>query len=171
MSRGRLIFPITAEIARLDLASTAADPDGAGPLTSGFDEDYREAVNLPSIDRLGTSARREVLVTVPAQAEPDSFDRLQMFATGDSSGGEFVLVLHFQDLEDLGLVDPVTGQAVIKVGDRLKALYRPTGELIQSFPDPPGLFVRDATPIGIGFDGNRNLLKVTFHSRDQGGSA
>ena len=40
--RGRLINPFLAELAQLDMAATAADPDGAGPLTSGYDSDFKE---------------------------------------------------------------------------------------------------------------------------------
>lgn len=174
--RGALIFPISAEIARLDLTGTASDPDAGGPLVSGFDADYREPTLLPSGDGLGTANRREVLLQIPAQVDAydsghEDFDRLQMLPTGDAKSAVMILILHFADLEAMGLVDATTGRSLIKQGDRLNALYRPTGELIQTFPNPPGLFCREAEPIGIGFDGQRNLLKLTFQSRDQGGSA
>ena len=43
--RGRLIFPFLAELRRLDTAAMAStDPDGAGPLTGGFDPDFKEPV-------------------------------------------------------------------------------------------------------------------------------
>lgn len=173
MNRGRLIFPITAEVARLDLAGTAADPDSGGPLTSGYDPVFREPVMLPSSDRLGSSARKEVLVQLPAQIDglrtQEDYERLQMVASGNVDTALFALIFHFADLEQASLIDGTTGRALIQPGDRLNALYRPDGTLIQSFPDPPGLYVREATPIGIGPAGDRNLLRVLFHSRDPGG--
>jgi hypothetical protein len=172
--RGALIFPITAEIGRLDLTATAADPDGAGPMVSGYDADYREPVVTPSGDGLGVINRRELMVKVPAQVDGlntdgDDLQRLQMLSSGDTKMNVMTLVFHFVDLERLGLVDLTSGRALLKEGDRLNALYRPTGQLIQTFPNPPGLFARDASPIGIGFDGQRNLLRIIFQSRDQGG--
>ena len=43
--RGRLIFSFLAELYRLDTVTTATDdPDGAGPLTGGYDPDFKESV-------------------------------------------------------------------------------------------------------------------------------
>lgn len=165
--RGRLLFPVTAEIARLDLASSAADPDGAGPLTTGIDPDYREPIVVASPDRLGRSVRQETTVQLPAQVDTKFADKLQMLSTGDSKQTIVVLVFHFSDLEALGLVDPTTGKALIKTSDRLNALYRGNGTLIQAYSSPQ-IFAQEATPIGIGIGGDRNLLRVVFQSTDMG---
>lgn len=44
--RGRLINPFLAEITQLDTVATAADPDGAGALVSGYDSDFKETIVL-----------------------------------------------------------------------------------------------------------------------------
>ena len=53
--RGRLINPFLAEIAQLDTAATAADPDATGPAVSGYDPDFKETLVLgtPGGDRVG----------------------------------------------------------------------------------------------------------------------
>lgn len=170
--RGRLIFPFLVEIAQLDIDATAADPDGAGPLTSGYDPDFREARTLPSADRLGVSARKEAtLVKVPGQfGSTDAFLKLQMLAGGNMGATGFVVLFHFEDIEALGMVDSA-GNATIKVGDRLNAIYRYLdGVLVQTIPPVPGAFITEAAPI-FGLEGERNLLQVTFKSRDPGGAA
>jgi hypothetical protein len=172
MYRGRLIYPFLIELAQLDIAGTAADPDGAGPKTSGYDPDFREPVVLPSSDKLGTSARAEkTMIQVPGQfGSTDSFADLQEAATGNLSPTEFVVLFHFRDLEAAGLVETTTGNAKIKIGDRMNAVYDyKAGTLIQTIRNPPGAFVFKAKPI-FGLHNRRNLLEVHFRSRDPGSS-
>jgi hypothetical protein len=163
--RGRLIFPVVAEVFRLDLASTAADPDGAGPLTTGIDPIYREPIKLPSVDRVGSSARKEfAAVKLPVQIEPTSLSRLSMIGTGDASVGRIVGVFLMADLEGLSLVNASTGEALLRRGDRLGAVYKMDGTLIQKITNPPGLFISEVVPL-FGLGGDRNLLQVAFESR------
>ena len=71
--RGRLIFPFLAELHRLDTTGTATtDPDGAGPLTSGYDPDFKEPVGVDSNDDgIGESVRIEhPPVRLPCQVAP-----------------------------------------------------------------------------------------------------
>jgi hypothetical protein len=57
--RGRLVNAFLAEITRLDTVATAADPDGAGPLASGYDPDFKETVVLGDAgDRRDARRRR-----------------------------------------------------------------------------------------------------------------
>ncbi len=145
--RGRLIQPFLAEMHRLDLAGMAA----AGRL----DEDYREV----------KGARIEMPpLRIPAQIEPDSFQRQMRKELGDVKAGVFGLTFHFVDLEELGLVDPATGIALIRPNDRMGAIYEMNGTLVQQFPDPPGMYVEEATP-SLGLGGKRNLLIVRLMSR------
>lgn len=158
--RGRLIFPIVAEIHRLDLEVTNS--------LGGVDTVYNEIKLAPSSDRLGTSSRVEMApIQIPIQFEPSYLRKLHMLSNGDASSGRVVGVMHFRDLENMNLVSVTTGQALIKKGDRLGALYRTDGELIETISNPPGAFVTDATP-ETGLGGYRNLLLVTFESRDPG---
>ena len=55
--RGSLIFPFLAELYRWDAAAMAADPDGSGVLTSGFDPDFKEPILLDADDDTVAPAR------------------------------------------------------------------------------------------------------------------
>ena len=169
--RGRLIFPFVAELFRLDTAGTAnTDPDGAGPLTSGYDPDFKEPVGVDTNDDgIGERVRAEhPAVRVPCQVEPKTFEELRMFAAGNSPRSRVELVFHFRDLERLSLVDVPSGDALVRPGDRLGALYDKAGALVQSVRTPPGLYVTEARPIGFGLHRprpHRNLLLVAFEDR------
>lgn len=161
--RGRLIFPFLAEIHRLDTT-------GTGPLTSGYDPDFKEPVGVDSNDDgIGEPVRIEHLgVRVPCQVEPKTFEQLRMFAAGNSPRSRIELVFHFRDLKQLGLVDGPTGEALVRPGDRLGALYDKAGALVQAVRTPPGLYVSEARPIGFGLHRprpSRNLLLVAFEDR------
>jgi hypothetical protein len=164
VTRGRLINAILAEIAQLDVIATAADPDGPGPRTGGFDPDFQETT--------AQTPRRELpAVRIPCQVEVQAFGELQELATGNSPRSQVVLVFHFADLEALGLVDQATGDALVRTGDRLVALRDVgTGTVIQAIRTPPGLYVTEAQPV-FGLGQRRNLLLVTFHERALGARA
>jgi len=167
--RGRLIQVFAAELAQLDVVATAADPDGPGPLTSGYDADFQETVLLPTADGTGVDARREKPSSrIPCQVEVQAFGELQEVLTGNSPRAQLVLVFHFQDLERMGLVDRTTGDALLRVGDRLVAIrdYH-TGALIQAIRTPPGLYLTEAQP-EFGLGQRRNLLLATFNERAVG---
>ena len=173
MTRGRLIFPFLAELARLDTAATAADPDGAGPLVSGYDPDFKEPVARDTdADGRGEPVRVEhPPVRVPCQVDTDAFAQLQMLAAGNAPRSDVELVFHFRDLERLGLVDTETGDALIRPGDRLAGICDMAGELVQAVRTPPGLYVTEARPSGFGLGRarpRRNLLVVSFRDRQQG---
>ena len=170
--RGRLIFPFLAEFFRWDAAAMAADPDGAGELTSGFDPDFKEPVLRDTDDDddgVAEPFRREhPPVRVPCQVEPEAFQALRMAAAGNTPRSSLDLVLHFRDLERLGLVDPTSGDALIRPSDRLGGLYDLRGQLVQALRNPPGLYVTEARPLGFGLGRKRpqrNLLLVTLNDR------
>ena len=80
------------------------------------------------------------------------------------------LVFHFSDLENLGLVDMDSGDALIRVGDRLNGIFQMNGRLVQEIKCPPGLFVTEARPIGFGLDlsaPTRYLLLCILGDREQ----
>jgi hypothetical protein len=171
VTRGRLIFPFLAEIHRLDThAMATTDPDGPGPLDSGYDPDFKEpALVDTNDDGIGERVRVEHSpVRLPCQVEPKTFEELRMFAAGNSPRSRIELVFHFRDLERAGLVDGPSGDAMIRPGDRLAALYDKAGALVQAIRTPPGLYVTEARPIGFGLDRRRprrNLLLVAFEQR------
>jgi len=169
--RGRLIFQFLAELRRLDAAATAADPDGVGPHTSGYDEDFRESVLVDQDgDGVGTPVRMELpAVRVPCQVDTKVFDELRMHAAGNAPRSRLDLVFHFRDLERLALVDAETGGALVRAGDRLAGIYDRSGALVQAVPPKPGLYVTDTRPSGFGLGlvrPRRNLLLVTFEGRE-----
>jgi len=170
--RGRLIFRFLAELHRLDTRALAVeDPDGAGPLTSGYDPDFKEPVLVDANDDgIGERVRKEhPPVRIPCQVEPEAFEALQEYASGNSPRSRLRLVFHFTDLERLGLVDSGSGDALVRVGDRLGGVFDITGALVQAVRTPPGLFVTEAKPIGFGLfmpHPRRNLLLVTFEDRE-----
>lgn len=170
MPRGRLIFPFNVELGLLDTAATAADPDGAGPIASGYDDDFREPVMVPpgSGSARGTVRRVETVHTFKAQIEDDSDEALEMAASGNSPSSTIGLVFHFRDLEAAGAVQVASGKAIIKApGARLISISNPrTGALIERFDAPPGYWAVQAKSMGFGLGPERNLLLVVFQERD-----
>ncbi len=170
--RGCLIFPFLAELFRLDTKATELeDPDGIGPLTSGYDPDFKEPVLVDANDDgIGERVRREHSpVRIPCQVEPEALDAMQAYPSGQSPRSMVRLVFHFADLERMGLVDGASGVAQVHVGDRLGALDDLRGALVQAVRTPPGLYVTEARPIGFGLGRTRprrNLLLVSFEERD-----
>lgn len=168
--RGKLIFPFLAELFRWDSAAMAVAPDAAGPLASGFDPDFKEPILVDADgDGVAEPFRREhPPVRVPCQVEPEAFQALRMATAGNTPKSSLDLVFHFRDLEWLGLVDPSTGDALIRPSDRLGGLYDVEGRLVQAVRTPPGLYVTEARPIGFGLcrrRPRRNLLLVSFEDR------
>jgi hypothetical protein len=167
--RGRLINPFLAEIARLDTVATAADPDGVGPITSGYDPDFKETVMLPAAGGGAADARKEMVsIRVRCQVEVGAFEALQQLASGNSPDAKVTLVFHFRDLERMGLVDPGTGDALLRANDRLAAIHDLAGNLVQSIRTPPGLYATEVQPQSFGLGLSRNLLLVTFEERELG---
>ena len=164
--RGRLINPFLAEIARLDTSATAADPDGAGPLASGYDPDFKETIVVEEPTGRRDARREMTPIRIPCQVEVGAFETLQQLAPGSSPSSRVTLVFHFADLERLGLVDAATGDALLRVNDRLVAIYDMAGNLVQAVRTPPGLYATEVQPQSFGLGGARNLLLVTLQSRE-----
>ena len=137
--RGRLIFAFLAELYRLDTQATATqDPDGVGPHDGGYGPDFKESVLVDlDDDGIGERVRLEhAPVRVPCQVDLEMLDQLRMFASGNTPRSNIDLVFHFKDLERMALVDPETGDALIRPGDRLAAIYDKTGSVVQAVPQP-----------------------------------
>jgi hypothetical protein len=155
-----LIFPFAIELALLDIEATDA---------VGYDPDFKETVLTSTDDKIGESSRSEILIKVPGQfADQSQFLAAQEAPTGDLGQASFVILFHFRDLERLDLVEPATGNAKIKIGDRVNGIYDiKTDALVQAVRNPPGAYVTKAVP-RFGLGSRRNLLEVTFRSRDPG---
>jgi hypothetical protein len=165
--RGRLIIPFLVEIRQMDTAATAAlDPDGPGPLVSGFDPDFKEPVRVTNAYII---RQEKPPVLVECQPEIGLYGQLNQQNAGNDPRDQFTLIFHFQYLEEHDLVDAVTGEAKIRVGDRAIAIYKLDGTFIQRFGlDGEGFFCTEAQPQSFGLSGGeRNLLICTFESRDK----
>jgi hypothetical protein len=164
--RGRLIFPFIAELCRLDI-------DAMSTQAPGYDDDFKEPALLDTDgDGAGETYRREhPPVRVPCQVEPQTIEALRMTAAGNTPQSSLDLVFHFKDLERLGLIDALTGEALIRPSDRLSGLFDTEGNLVWAIRTPPGLYVTEARPAGFGLfrrRPRRNLLIVSFNDRPSG---
>ena len=109
MTRGRLIWPAIIEIAPIDTEATEA--------ADRYDFRMREPKQLSD----GTKDRVEgtpFRLNCQFETEGDAFEDLRMMGSGDSPNSQIKVLLHFEELEDLGMVD-VKGRATIRKGDRL----------------------------------------------------
>lgn len=169
---GRLIFPQLAVFYQLDTEATAEDPDGAGPLTTGYDNLLGEPIPFESgTPAVRTSSRQEKApIRIPVQIESQRYDQTRQVGQGNTLEHEMVLIAHFKDLRALGLVDATTGLPKIYRGDRLGEIrHKKTGALIMKVEEPHGLFVEETRPISFGLSGgDRNLLLIALSSRAQG---
>jgi hypothetical protein len=171
--RGRLINRFLADIARLDTEASAADPDGAGPETSGYDDDFREPVVIDVDDGdvttnvRGETRQEQATITVPCQVETAMHERLNMAPGGNIPDSRMNLVFHFCDLEQLGLIDD-DGNAKLKINDRLVQLRRVCGDqdVEQKLPSG-GLYATHVFPTAFGIGQRKNLLVIQFDDREQ----
>lgn len=156
MTRGRLIWPFIVEIAPIDTEAAEAE--------DRVDWRMREPKKLSD----GTEGRVEgTSYRLPCQfeTEGDAFEDLRMMGHGDSPNSAIKCTFHFEDLEDLGMVD-VQGRATIRKHDRLVAVYDCDEILVQEFVDVP-LYATEVQPRSFGLSSlKRNLLLVTFTRRD-----
>ncbi len=154
--RGRLIWPFLLRVHRLNAYGT----ETAG----GYDDAFSE----PKVDGGAPMRVEHPPILVPCQPENNVYDQLAMTGTGNDPITRKVFTFHFQDLERLELVDPVSGNALIRVGDRATKVYTAAGEFIQDLRGEDGLFCTEAQPASFGLSGGRrNLLVAVFEQRDK----
>lgn len=164
MTRGRLIFPVYAQLYRLDTAATAAETNG-GETASGYNPYFRE----PVVFATGDNSRTEfapILLPVQVLGNRSIYGTLTSQAGGKTEAGQLQLVFHMRDLENSGLVD-TNGRVLLNTTDRLGALYKKDQvTLIRQFTNMV-MFSRDVHDRGIGLEGNRNLFLCVFNTRDK----
>ena len=66
------------------------------------------------------------------------------------------------------MIRPGTGDALLRVNDRLVAIYDLAGRLVQAIRTPPGLYATEVQPQSFGLGLCRNLLLATFEERELG---
>jgi len=164
----RLVRPLVAEIAQLDTVATAA-VDPAGPAIWGYDPDFKEpVVAAPESEGIGTSQRQEKApIRVPAQVEFGPFEQLRQAFSGNLPDSRIVLVMDFEDLERLGLIDPGGNETLLRPNDRIVQILNGHAEVIEAFPSPPGMFITELRP-GYGLDADRNIILAFASEREQG---
>lgn len=169
--RARLYSVLFAEVAMLDAVATRTlDPDGAGALVSGFDDDFKEIV---VVDQSGSpnrvSARQEQdHILIPCNVEIDSLEALQQLHTGNVPTSKVRLVFAAKDMQAMNIVRGDTGEPLVRVNDRLVSIRDSCGRVVRAVRTPPGLFVTEMEPrFGFSQQGT-DLFVATFEPRDQG---
>lgn len=153
MSRGRLLFPLQVEIARIDLTAATAAGD--------FDRTFRAP-------KPGTTRKEFAPIRLQAQVEMGGYERQTQTVAGNVPDSRLTLVFHYRELETKGLV--IAGDVLLRVGDRLVAIYNRAGTAVENTIKVAagGLFATEVAPAGLGLGGRRNLLAVTFDERPKG---
>jgi hypothetical protein len=156
-----------AELARLDTVGMA------GGIPPGYDPDFEEPIRIDTLDDgIGAPLRRELPpVQVRCQVEPQVDEDQVQAPAGNVPRSRLGLIFHFRDLERQGLVDAATGEALLRPGDRLVALYDLQGRPVQVVRTPPGLYITEARALGFGLSRRRprrNLLLCVLEDRPQG---
>ena len=177
--RGRLLNTVTADLRRLDVAATAADPDlvvdshghvvSDGPLVSGYDNTFRAPVRIPDGSYRGKKARVEAApLLLRCQFEVAQLNALGMLASGWMTENDCGCLLHLRDVERAGLITAL-GDSTLWLGTRLDALYDLRRNLVQRWVDPPGMYCVKSEPGAFGEIGfSRDLLLLRFTPREQG---
>jgi hypothetical protein len=178
--RGRLIWPMFIEVERIDTDATrTTDPDAGGSLTSGYDDVFEEPVLVPAAEVAGappTGSPRGTVTTVyqtairlEAQIEVDDFNVLRQFASGDTPGFELRCVMHYAELERLGLIG-LDGSTLLRKGDRLRRIIsQDATTVLFEVPYPPGLYLMHPQDRSFGLSGGtRNLFVAHFQDRAEG---
>ena len=180
MARGRLQHWFWADLRRLMVAQTAADPDlvvdshGApvsdGPLRSGYNDTFRAPVRIDD----GTYRGRDARVYgdplfLRCQVDVTSLNQVGALASGWMTENDVTLYFHLRDLERHELIDTTTADPKVWLGTRLDALYDRWRRQVQGWVNPPGMFAIRSQPDSFGEIGfSRNLLAVQFRPREQG---
>lgn len=158
MPRGRLINPILAELARLDTSTTET--------SGGYDPDFK-SLKTTYPQGVRTSSRKELApIRVRCQVEPAAWEAQRQTDAGNSPSTLLVLCFHYVDLERASLID-AHGDPLIRVNDRVLALYTTRGALVQRCSERG--FYATKVDLGSGWlSAKRNILLVTFENRAQG---
>jgi hypothetical protein len=143
--RGRLIQRFVCVLYRLDPVATAAVVGG------GYDPEFGEAKRVNNSTQLGSPSRREqaaLRLTCQLDRDPE-WDSDILTRGGHMKEAAILIVLFLADLETAGLVDG-NGNPKIYAGDRVGAIEDLNGNLVQTFVNPPGMFVSETEQIGYG---------------------
>lgn len=145
-TRGRLINKFVAVIRRLDTVATAAVVGG------GYDKEFDAVRVVGDGTQTGASSRREMAeLRLPVQLDRDTWGRNQPGRGGRQVLADIVLVFHWPDLENGGLIG-TDGEPVLKIGDRIDKIETVMGAVESTFKNPPGMFFTGFDRAGHGQD-------------------
>lgn len=172
-----LLFPSVVVLQRLDTRSTRlVDPDGLGPLTSGYDDDLREPIPYEEVDlvddskNLRTTVRYLPPLRLPCQVETRTFEELNQVYQGDATLTNMVFVLHRMDLQRMGLIGTDEGCSkfggtLLKVNDKITAIekqgFSGQSQLPLKFP----LYVMAVLPGSWGMGDGHDLEMLLVSNR------
>lgn len=162
--RGRLHHKFYAEIAMLAAAQTrSVDPDGAGPLTGGFDDDFDEILVFTQAGSRQEARRDAESVFVPCNVKTEDWEALQQFMSGNVPNSQLVLIIHRKDLEGMELINVDRGEPLIRVNDRILS-FRDENHRILYQPRAP-FYVTEVRP-EFGIARTPDLFNVTLQDRE-----
>lgn len=163
--RGRLHHKFFAEIAQLDAVHTRADdPDGAGPLTGGYDDDFDEILVFTTPAGVREEARvDEPSVFIPCNVASESWEALAQMAAGNSPQSKVEIIVHRRDLEAMDLINGDTGELLIRTSDKLVSLRDECKRYVYLFRAP--LFVVQVAP-SFGIGTTPDLFTLSIDNRD-----
>lgn len=156
--RGRLLFPLLAELQQLDTDATRA--------AGGYDPAWRTVTVTYAPDGTRTTNERyKTAIRLPCQIEPSRDNAQNSTPAGNIPASSIVLIFHFADLERASLIDP-NGDPLLRVNDKFIALYTMNGGFVRRMN--PELYATEILSGGLGLGGTRNLAVVTFKNTPQG---
>jgi hypothetical protein len=142
--RGRLIQRFVAVLYRLDPVATAAVTSG------GYDATFREPIRVPNGTQLGAASRREkTAIRLRCQIDRTQFDGASLIRAGYQPEHQLQLVTFWPELEAAGLIG-TDGNPLLAPGDRVGEIETIAGAIEATFPNPPGLWVRNLERAGHG---------------------
>jgi hypothetical protein len=142
--RGRLIQRFVAVVYRLDPVKTSAVAGG------GYSDAFREPIRVPNSSQLGAPSRREMPpIRLRCQVDRTQFNGASLIRAGYQPENQIQLVTFWPDLENMGLIDS-GGNPLLAPGDRVDRLENIAGAIEATFPNPPGLWVRNLERAGHG---------------------
>ena len=175
---GKLLFTQWASIVRLDLTATAS------PITGGQHPIFKEPIASYKPTPGATGAKRQDTrrymppLFIQAQIERYTYRQMRQGQGGDVPDSKLTLVMLAADLKRLGLIDPATGEPILKVNDRCLGTWASCSTAKQAVAalmsqaqnaiDPPGLYATEIKPAGEGLGGGRNLYVMSFDDREHG---
>lgn len=155
-----------AEFTLLDAARTRDEdpPDDAGEVTSGYDDDFHEVVVFTQNGKRVEARKDTPSIFVACNVVTESWDALRQLTAGNSPTSKIEIVIHRRTLECLDLIDCDTGQAKIRVNDKLISI-RDRCKRMAYKPQFP-LYVVEVAPI-FGIGETPDLIQITCEDRER----